>query len=105
MNLPDAISDLIQAQNEFDSLAYDNCFAETAVVIDEGKTYIGKNEIQQWIGDAHSRYAIRMEPIIYIETDTILKAEVSGTFDGSPVVLSYHFELAHGRIQSLTITG
>ena len=42
MNLPKVITDLVEAQNNFDSLAYAECFSETAVVFDEGKTHTGK---------------------------------------------------------------
>ncbi len=35
----------------------------------------------------------------------ILSAEISGTFEGSPVVLNYHFKLEDGLIQSLKIMG
>lgn len=36
MNLPKVVAELIKAQNDFDSLAYANCFTETAIVLDEG---------------------------------------------------------------------
>jgi hypothetical protein len=45
MNLPKVLADLVTAQNQFDSIAYTNCFSETAVVFDEGKTHTGKKEI------------------------------------------------------------
>jgi ketosteroid isomerase-like protein len=105
MNLPNVIADLAQAQNSFDSLAYSNCFSETAVVFDEGKTHNGKTEIQQWIKKANEEYQTVMKPIEFLETEEILKAEVSGNFPGSPIVLAYHFKLKDGLIHSLKITG
>jgi ketosteroid isomerase-like protein len=105
MNLPNVIADLAQAQNNFDSLGYSNCFSETAVVFDEGKIHHGKREIQQWIKKANEEYQTVMRPVEYLEQEEILKAEVSGNFPGSPVVLAYHFELKDGLIQSLKITG
>jgi hypothetical protein len=33
------IAKVIEAQNNFDSAAYANCFAQTAVIFDEGKTH------------------------------------------------------------------
>jgi hypothetical protein len=104
MNLPIVIADLVKAQNNFDSVAYSNCFSETALVFDEGKTYNGKIEIQQWIKKANKEFQPVMKPIEYSATEEILKAEVSGNFPGSPVVLSYHFKLKDGLIQSLKIT-
>ncbi len=105
MNLPNVIADLVNAQNNFDSLAYANCFFETAVVFDEGKTYTGKIEIQQWIKKANEEYQTLMKPLEYSAKEEMLKAEVSGNFPGSPIVLSYHLKLKDGLIQSLTITG
>lgn len=104
MNLPNVISELVKAQDQFNSLAYANCFSETAIVSDEGKTYNGRAEIQQWIQKANEEFKTVMKPLEYSVTEEILKAEVSGNFDGSPVALTYHFELTNGLIQSLKIT-
>ena len=107
MNLPQVVSDLVKTQNSFDSVAYANCFSETAVVYDEGKTHKGRKEIEHWIADANERYQATMQPVSFEEKETgsVLKAEASGKFDGSPIVLSYHLEIADELIQSLKITG
>jgi hypothetical protein len=105
MNLPKVVSDLVETQNSFDSAAYANCFSETSVVFDEGKTHNGRKEIEQWIEKANNDYQAIMKPLEYSENEEILKAEVSGNFPGSPIVLSYHLKLEDGLIQSLKITG
>ena len=107
MNLPKVITDLVKAQNDFDSVAYANCFSETAVVFDEGHTHTGKKEIENWISKANENYKTKMKPIAYVEkgSEAILTSEISGTFPGSPVVLQYHFENSKGLINSLKITG
>lgn len=105
MNLPKVVADLVETQNRFDSVAYTNCFSETAVVFDEGKTHNGRKEIEQWIEKANNDYQAVMKPLEYSENEEILKAEVSGNFPGSPIVLSYHLKLEDGLIQSLKITG
>jgi len=46
MNLPEVVSELVRTQNNLDSVAYANCFSETAVVYDEGKTHHGRKEIE-----------------------------------------------------------
>jgi len=104
-DLPQVIADLVKAQNNFDSAAYADCFSETAVVFDEGKTHTGKMEIKNWIAKANQDYQATMNPIEYAETTQILKAETSGNFPGSPIVLQYHLEINNGYIQSLKITG
>lgn len=105
MNPPKVITDLANAQNDFDSLAYTNCFSENAIVFDEGKTHHGKTEIQQWIEKANTEYKATMKPLEYSEANEVLKAEVSGNFPGSPINLNYHFKLKDGLIDYLKITG
>lgn len=107
MNLPKVVADLVEAQNTYNSSAYSNCFSETAVVFDEGNTYNGRREIERWIAEANTQFKTIMKPVSFEEkvTESILKAEISGNFDGSPVVLTYHFELKEGLIHSLKITG
>ena len=87
MDLPKVIADLTTAQNNFDSVAYAKCFSEEALVFDEGRTHSGRKEIEQWIGDANKRYEATMKPLSFEEneTESILKAEVSGNFPGSPI--------------------
>ncbi len=103
MNLPTAIADLVSAQNSFDSGAYAQCFTNTAIVFDEGKTHTGTAAIQQWIDKANKEYQATMNPIEYSASNETLKAEISGTFPGSPLVLTYQFQLSNGKIQSLKI--
>lgn len=106
MNLPKVIEDLINAQNNFNSKAYANCFSEIAIVYDEGKTYDGKAQIQQWIQKANKEYKTVMNPVAYNEGNkvSVLSAEISGSFPGSPVMLQFHFELENELIQSLKIS-
>lgn len=106
MNLPKVLSEFVKAQNEFDSKAYTNCFAETAIVQDEGKVHTGKTEIEHWIAESNENYRSTMKPLELQQNGTlnILSAEVSGTFPGSPLVLKFHFEIIGGLIQSLKVT-
>jgi len=107
MNLPKVILDLVKTQNNFDSVAYANCFSETAVVFDEGKTHNGKKEIANWIEDANERYKPTIQLINFEENEmgSLLKVETSGNFEGSPIVLNYQMEIGDGLIKSLKITG
>jgi predicted Fe-S protein YdhL (DUF1289 family) len=105
MNVPKIVSELVKSQTLFDSHAYANCFTDTAVVFDEGKTHNGKAEIQNWTAATNKESQTVMKPLDYNEKDHVLSAEISGTFPGSPVILKYHFEFGDGLIQSLKITG
>lgn len=103
MNLPKVVAELVKTQNNFDSAAYANCFTETAVVFDEGKTHNGRKEIEDWIEKANKKYQATMKPLEYSESGHTLKTEASGAFSGSPVTMVYHFEFKDGLIQSLKI--
>jgi hypothetical protein len=107
MNLPKVVAELVETQNNFDSVAYANCFSETAVVFDEGKTHNGKKEIERWIADSNERYKATIKPLGFEEkeTESLLMAETTGNFEGSPIVLSYHLEIVDELIQSLKVTG
>lgn len=103
MKLPNVIAGLVAAQNNSDSQAYANCFTETAVVLDEGKTHTGKTAIKNWIEQANETYKTAMKPLEFSISDQTLTAEISGSFPGSPIVLTYQFELKGEQIQSLKI--
>ncbi|NBA88301.1 nuclear transport factor 2 family protein [Emticicia sp. CRIBPO] len=103
MNLPNVVAELVKTQNNFDSVAYANCFSETAVVFDEGKTHTGRKEIEKWIDKANKEYQATMKPLEYSDTEHILTTEVSGSFPGSPIIMKYHYEFADGLIRSLKI--
>ena len=107
MELPQLIAQFVETQNTYDSEAYTECFTETAIVHDEGRTHTGKKEIRAWIADANDRYRSVMKPLQYDESgsDGVLTAEVSGTFPGSPLVLKFHLVLKDGLIDSLKVTG
>lgn len=106
MNLPEIINRLLQAQAHFDNCAYADCFAETAVVYDEDATHGGKEQIRQWNEATNDKYQTVLEPIDFSQdgNKAFLTAKVSGTFDGSPVLLDHHFEIENGLIKSLEIT-
>ncbi|MCH5690841.1 nuclear transport factor 2 family protein [Niabella sp. W65] len=89
MNLPNVIARLVATQNSFDSIGYAQCFSETAVVVDEGKTHQGRPAIEEWIADSNERYRATMKPVGFEEkeSESVLKAEVSGNFPG--VLLCY----------------
>jgi hypothetical protein len=75
-------------------------------VHDEGKTHNGRKEVEQWIAEANEKYKSIMDPVTYAQegNQSVLTANVSGTFPGSPFVLKFHFEINEGMIQSLKVT-
>ncbi|MEJ7559180.1 MAG: nuclear transport factor 2 family protein [Pedobacter sp.] len=107
MKLPAIITELVNAQNSRDSAAYADCFTIDAIVFDEGHNHQGKDEIKTWIENSAEKYQTVMEPIEYSESDDkgVLSAKISGTFEGSPLVLKCNLEFGDKLIRSLKITG
>ena len=104
MNLPNVINEFLKAKNSFDSVAFAECFSETAIVFDEGKTHTGKKEIEQWIDNSNKQHQDILEPIDYDEKEDILSAKITGTFPQSPIILKFHFTITDETIQSLRVT-
>lgn len=105
VDLPDPVAAYFEAdKRDADALA--QCFAETAIVIDEGHTHRGRAAIRQWKSESSAKYNYTSEPIAVESRDgaTIVTGHVVGNFPGSPVDLRYAFTLKAGKIASLEIT-
>jgi hypothetical protein len=107
MTMEPVLLKLTEAQNNFDAIAYANCFTENAIVHDEGKTHKGRVAIRQWIEAANKKYRATMKPLKFTvdKHEQLLTAETSGNFPGSPAVLTYHLQFEDGLISALEITG
>ncbi|KFL29904.1 hypothetical protein JP75_17480 [Devosia riboflavina] len=78
-------------------------FAPDATVRDEGRVHQGTAEISEWLESVEARYHPRYR-VIKAEEDSERVAvtfEVSGTFPGSPAILSQNFVLTGNRIQRI----
>ena len=106
MELPQVVSRFMETQHNSDSKAFADCFTESAVVHDEGKTHHGKQEIHQWIQHAMDAYKSELEPLNYEQSGPsgVLTANVSGTFPGSPIKLNFNFGFKDNLIDSLNVT-
>ena len=72
---------------------------------DEGEELHGKKAIESWIGKTIEKYRFDFKPLS-VKNDgqeTVVAVEVSGTFDGSPVILDYHFRIENGQILSFAV--
>lgn len=105
IKLPQLIAAFVQAKNDHDSNALIACFANDAVVHDEGKELLGIAAIKKWIDASNAKYQVALEVVNFIERkdETILTAQVSGNFEGSPILLDYHLTVNEGKISELSI--
>lgn len=105
LELPKPIAAYFTADKQ-DSEAVAQCFTDTAVVKDEGRTYHGRAAIKQWKADAASKYQYTSEPFACEQKDGkfVVTSRLTGNFPGSPVNLRFIFGLDGDKIASLDIT-
>jgi hypothetical protein len=104
-NLPKPIALYFAAQNSGDANLLDQCFAENAVVEDEGKTITGLAAIKRWKAETKEKYQHTVEPLKFVEKEgkTIVTNRLTGNFPGSPIELEFVFTLEGDKIVSLEI--
>lgn len=105
IKLPPVIEVFLKAKNDCDSTAFVSCFTEDAVVQDEGREISGKTAIKKWIEASMAKYRVTVaaKRLIGHDNETVLTAQVSGDFEGSPVLLDYHFVISENKISQLYI--
>ena len=74
-------------------------FSTSAVVYDEGKEYHGHDEIEKWLKETNAKYDTHYK-FLELNQNTA-RAKVSGTFAGSPIVLSSEFTIKNNQITKL----
>jgi ketosteroid isomerase-like protein len=105
VDLPTPIAIYIDAENRGDTEALAKCFAEDAVVRDEGETIEGLAAIKRWKAETKKKYEHTIEPLASAQKDgkTIVTNRLTGNFPGSPVELEFVFELDGDKIALLEI--
>ncbi|MBM3632184.1 MAG: nuclear transport factor 2 family protein [Alphaproteobacteria bacterium] len=103
--LPEIINSYIEASNRHDIKSILACFTENAVVHDEKKEFKGKQVIKEWLTSTIEKYNFQFIPLTLQDTtpEILVSIKVSGTFDGSPVILNYHFMIENEKLSSLKI--
>ena len=105
VDLPTPIAIYIAAENGGDTEALADCFADDAVVRDEGQTIEGLAAIKQWKAETRRKYQHTIEPLMSAQKDdkTIVTTRLTGNFPGSPIELEFIFGLDGNKIVSLEI--
>ncbi len=105
LTLPPLLAAMVAAHNAHDVEAFLACFAEEAVVRDEGRAHFGRAAIRTWFEEVSRKYA----PVFHVTDlatqagEPVLSGTVSGNFDGSPIELRYYAGLEEGKIVALKI--
>jgi hypothetical protein len=105
IKLPAPIAAYIAIENRGDTESLAECFAENAVVRDEGQTIKGLIAIKQWRAETKRKYQHTIEPIASAQENnkTIVTNRLTGNFPGSPIELEFVFTLDADKITSLEI--
>lgn len=104
--LPKPVASYIAGANAQDADAVTACFAEDAVVRDEGRSRRGIAAIREWAEEVSKKYHPTVEVLDVAATDgkTTVAGRVSGNFPGSPVELRYVFTVEAEKIAGLEIS-
>lgn len=109
MTLDAAIARYFATADGSDPQAFAAAFSADATVMDEGRTYHGRDEIVAWRAAANAKYTVRVTPRAVTERDglTVVTALVEGDFPKAglpdPLLLDYRFGLSDAGISSLAI--
>ncbi len=105
IKLPAPIAAFFNAESLDDAEALSQCFAEDAVVRDEGQAIEGLDAIKRWKAETHKKYQHTVEPLAIARKDdrTIVTNRLTGNFPGSPIELQFIFRLDGNKITSLEI--
>src|SRR5256885_726675 len=95
IDLPKPVAAYIAAENEHDLEALARCFAEHAVIRDEGRAIEGLAAIKQWAAETNKKYQHTIEPLKCVQKDskTVITNRLAGTFPGSPITLQFTFAI------------
>ena len=104
-DLPTPIATYIATANRGETEALAQCFTESAVVRDEGKTIEGLGAIKKWMVETKQKYHHTIEPLASNQKDgkTVITNRLTGNFPGSPIELEFVFTLDRDQIVALEI--
>ena len=105
LNLPRPVATYLEAEKAKNADMLALCFADDALVHDEGHDYRGLDAIIAWKRNADVKYSFVMEPLSATVNDktVTLRARLTGNFPGSPIQVDYTFALANDKIVRLEI--
>ncbi|TFV57047.1 nuclear transport factor 2 family protein [Mycobacterium sp. PS03-16] len=104
--LPSAITAYLTAHQARDAATAVATFTDDAVVVDEGHTYRGHQEIVAWLSDAASEFTYTTEltgAATIGAADYDVTQHLEGNFPGGVADLHFRFRLRDGLISHLVI--
>ncbi|WP_221349451.1 nuclear transport factor 2 family protein [Streptomyces beigongshangae] len=105
-HLPGVLHAYLDAHARGDVTTAAACFAPTAVVVDDGRTHRGREEVRDWLGRSSAEYTYTTTPVSAVrrgEERWHVTQHLAGDFPGGTVDLDYGFTIADARIAALVI--
>ena len=105
MTLPSILDAYFRAQNAHDIDGLVACFASDAQVRDEGEDISGHETIRTCKEKVRDTYHVSIEPLRHwtVSGNDLVTARVAGTFPGSPIELTYRYEIKDAKIARLEV--
>lgn len=105
LDLPTPIENYFRSEQTDDTELLGEIFADNAVVRDESATHRDLDAIKTWKSDGKKKtdYTIEPQSVRQREGETVISAEVAGSFPESPAMLTHGFKLLDERIIELEI--
>ena len=106
MDLPPAVTTYLTAHNARDVESAIASYASDAVVVDDGRSYHGTDEIRAWLAGAAAEYTYTVELVSAARLDNgryDVVQHLEGDFPGGVVDLHYRFTLRGSSIVRLVI--
>jgi hypothetical protein len=105
LDMPQSVARYFESEKSADTDVIPECFAQDAVVHDEGRTFRGVDAIKAWKSEAKAKYRYTAEVLAASQSGDrcLVRARLTGDFAGSPIELSYAFTLRNDRISTLEI--
>jgi SnoaL-like protein len=105
LKLPAPVAAYLAAEKAKNADMLASCFADDALVHDEGRDHRGRDAIRSWKREADAKSQYVLEPLDASLSGKAVKlrARLTGNFPGSPVELDFTFALANDKIASLDI--
>lgn len=103
--LPQPVATFYHASDVYNDDLLASCFAEDAMLVDEGEEYRGPKAVSRHIMSANRDAKVVTDITNCIEKngETIVTAIISGNFSGSPIPLDFHFIIKSDKIKTLSI--
>ncbi|MDY6924287.1 MAG: nuclear transport factor 2 family protein [Pseudomonadota bacterium] len=106
LQLPAPIADYVAANGRLDLEGMITPFAPDAVLLDNGKRFVGRGEIRSLLKEmvVELKAIFTPDTVRHENGQVVVEGPAHGDFKGSPIVFTYRFDLDGDAIKAVEIT-